>query len=31
MTDPNAIKNNPFKELGEVPKLKYSGEYSHRY
>ncbi|TFG25771.1 MAG: CocE/NonD family hydrolase [Promethearchaeota archaeon] len=28
MTDPNAIKNNPFKELGEIPSLKYNGEYT---
>ncbi len=27
MTDPRAIENNPFKELGEIPKLKYSGDY----
>ncbi|MFX0010300.1 MAG: CocE/NonD family hydrolase [Candidatus Hermodarchaeota archaeon] len=27
MTDSRAIENNPFKELGEIPKLKYSGEY----
>ncbi|MFX1574179.1 MAG: CocE/NonD family hydrolase [Promethearchaeota archaeon] len=27
MTDPNAIENNPFKELGAIPELKYSGEY----
>jgi putative CocE/NonD family hydrolase len=27
MTDPNAIENNPFRELGEIPNLKYSGEY----
>ena len=28
MTDPKAIKNNPFKELGEIPSLKYDGEYT---
>jgi putative CocE/NonD family hydrolase len=28
MTDPNAIKNNPFKELGKIPKMKYKGGYS---
>ena len=28
MTDPKAIDNNPFRELGEVPKLKYNGEYA---
>ncbi|MFX1358202.1 MAG: CocE/NonD family hydrolase [Promethearchaeota archaeon] len=28
MTDPKAIKNNPFKELGEIPKLKYKDGYS---
>ena len=28
MTDPKAIENNPFRELGEVPKPKYNGEYS---
>jgi putative CocE/NonD family hydrolase len=28
MTDPNVIKNNPFKELGKVPKLKYKDGYS---
>ena len=28
MTDPKAIKNNPFKELGVVPSLKYDGEYT---
>ncbi len=27
MTDPNAIKNNPFKELGEIPEKKYSDGY----
>jgi len=28
MTDPNALENNPFKELGEVPELKYTDGYS---
>jgi putative CocE/NonD family hydrolase len=27
MTDPNAIENNPFKELGEIPNKKYSDGY----
>ena len=28
MTDPKAIKNNPFKELGKIPKMKYKDGYS---
>jgi len=28
ITDSKAIKNNPFKEIGKKPPLKYSGEYS---
>jgi putative CocE/NonD family hydrolase len=28
MTDPNAIENNPFKELGEIPELKYKDGYT---
>jgi len=28
MTDPNALVNNPFKELGKVPELKYTDGYS---
>jgi putative CocE/NonD family hydrolase len=28
MTDPKASKNNPFKELGKIPKLKYKDGYS---
>lgn len=27
MTDPNAIENNPFKELGEIPEKKYHDGY----
>ncbi|NHJ20133.1 MAG: CocE/NonD family hydrolase [Candidatus Lokiarchaeota archaeon] len=27
MTDPNAIKNNPFIELGEIPEKKYKEGY----
>ena len=28
MTDPNAIENNPFKELGEIPEKKYTDGYT---
>ncbi len=28
MTDPNAIKNNPFKELGVIPEKKYHDGYT---
>jgi len=28
MTDSKAVKNNPFKEIGKSPSMKYSGEYS---
>jgi putative CocE/NonD family hydrolase len=28
MTDPNAIENNPFKELGEIPRMKFTDGYS---
>ena len=28
MTDPKAIKNNPFKELGEIPEKKYADGYT---
>ena len=28
MTDPNAVENNPFKELGEIPEKKYPDGYS---
>ncbi len=28
MTDPNAIENNPFKELGEIPEKKYKDGYT---
>jgi len=27
MTDPNAIENNPFKDLGEIPEKKYHNGY----
>ena len=27
MTDSKAVKNNPFKEIGKSPSMKYSGEY----
>ena len=28
MTDPKAIENNPFKELGEIPEKKYTDGYT---
>jgi len=28
MTDPKAIENNPFKELGEIPEKKYADGYT---
>ncbi|GAH65781.1 unnamed protein product, partial [marine sediment metagenome] len=28
MTDPNAIENNPFKELGKIPENKYHDGYT---
>jgi len=28
MTDPSAIENNPFKELGEIPEKKYTDGYT---
>ena len=28
MTDPKAIENNPFKELGEIPEKKYTEGYT---
>ncbi len=28
MTDPNAIENNPFLELGEIPEKKYKNGYT---
>jgi putative CocE/NonD family hydrolase len=28
MTDPKAIENNPFKELGEIPERKYTNGYT---
>ncbi len=28
MTDPKAIENNPFKELGEIPEKKYANGYT---
>ncbi|KKM69668.1 hypothetical protein LCGC14_1448440 [marine sediment metagenome] len=27
MTDPKALENNPFKELGDIPEKKYRDGY----